>query len=364
MKKSVYSAAATVVASLVTASAVQAGGIDRSVSPYAILWEKGNYAELSFGRVMPKVSGVSAARYGAQASGDMLADFSQIGAGVKYALSDKLDLAVVFDQPIGAKIDYPSNALYPLKDSNAEIKSNALTALARYKLDNGFSVHGGIKAQRTEGKVSLRSGAYKMQTSTETDLGYILGVAYERPDIAMRVALTYQSEITHDFQSRELDSLNTKFSTEVPKSWTLDFQTGVAPKTLVFGSVRWREWSAFKIDPPVYKGITSLSGGQALVTYDHDVVTYTLGVGHKFTDNWAGAISVAHEKKHDTKVGNLGPVNGMTAITLGGTYTQDKIKITGGVTYAKLGDGTTKLLDSQFKDNHTVGVGFKIGYSF
>ena len=36
---------------------------------------------------------------------------------------------------------------------------------------------------------------------------------------------------------------------DTPQSVQLDFQTGVAPKTLVFGYVRWVDWSEFSISP-------------------------------------------------------------------------------------------------------------------
>ena len=85
------------------AGMAQAGGIERSHSPYAILWEKGNYAELSFGRVSPDVSGT----FMGAGSGDMSGNYNQIGLAVKYALNDSVDLAVVFDQPIGADVAYP-----------------------------------------------------------------------------------------------------------------------------------------------------------------------------------------------------------------------------------------------------------------
>ena len=39
-----------------------------------------------------------------------------------------------------------------------------------------------------------------------------------------------------------------------------------------------------------------------------------------------------------------------------------KAKITAGVKYVKVGDAQTSFAD--FKDNHAVGVGVKVGYTF
>lgn len=367
-----------------TAVGAHAGGIERAHSPYAILWEKGNYAELSFGRIMPDVSGsVSHPLAGTLQSGSMLSDYNQVSLGFKYALTPDLDLAVVIDQPIGADIAYPSGiqggsaAPYPIAGSNAKVESNAITALLRYRFDENWSIHGGLKAQRTKGRVeifnpNLPGGHYTMDSSTETDIGVLLGAAYEIPDIALRVALTWQSAIKHDFTAVEslpgIATRNTAFEVEVPQSVTLDFQSGVAQDTLVFGSVRWREWGAFDITPPFYSSFGSSdpqNPENSLVAYPRNVVTFNLGVGHRFTENFAASVSVGYEKSNDFRTSNLGPHNGMKSITLGASYTQDNWKISGGVTYAKLGDATTYApMNGNFQDNDLVAVGIKVGYSF
>ncbi len=117
-------------------------------------------------------------------------------------------------------------------------------------------------AVQTSGEVALFSG-YTMETSTETDFGYVVGGAWERPDIAARVSLTYHSEIEHDFEADE-NGASTDFSTTTPQSLTLEGQTGVAADTLLFGSVRWVNWSEFDISP-VNFGLAS--GGGSLVDY-------------------------------------------------------------------------------------------------
>ncbi|WP_112308985.1 OmpP1/FadL family transporter [Pseudogemmobacter bohemicus] len=370
-----------------TAVSAQAGGVERSHSPYSILWEKGNYVELSYGRIMPDVSGVSPPALGSLNSGSMLSDYNQTTLAFKYALTPDLDLALVIDQPIGADVAYPggpqggSTVAYPVSRSNAVVDSNAVTALLRYRINENWSVHGGLKAQRTSGQIeifnpNLPGGRYTMDSSTETDIGVLLGAAYEIPDIALRVALTWQSAIKHDFTATETlpgfpggpVSRDTAFEVEVPQSLTLDFQSGVAEDTLVFGSVRWREWGAFNITPPFYSSFGSSdpqNPTNSLVAYPRNVVTLNLGVGRKFTENFAASISVGYEKSNDFRTSNLGPHNGMKSITIGASYTQDNWKFSGGVTYAKLGDATTYApMNGQFKDNDSVAVGFKVGYSF
>lgn len=370
--------------SVLTAGGALAGGIERSHSPYAILWEKGNYAELSFGHLSPKASGTfTHPLAGALGSGDILPSYNQTSVAVKYAIRPDLDLALVIDQPMGAKINYPTGiqsgaAPYPIGGSNARIDSHALSALLRYRINENWSIHGGLKAQRTKGEVeifnpNLPGGQYGMKTSSETDLGFLLGTAYERPDIALRVALTYQSAITHDFRATETlpragVTRETGFKTKTPQSLTLDVQSGIAADTLVFGSLRWREWSAFNITPPFYSSFGSSdpqNANNSLVAYPRNVVTLNLGVGRKFTENFSGSISVGYEKANDFRTSNLGPHNGMKSLTIGGSYAKDNWKLSGGVTYAKLGEATTYLpIGGSFNDNKLLAVGLKLGFSF
>ena len=51
---------------------------------------------------------------------------------------------------------------------------------------------------------------------------------------------------------------------ETPQSVQLDFQTGVAPKTLVFGYVRWVDWTEFDVTPPLFGQTTAAVFGQSL----------------------------------------------------------------------------------------------------
>jgi long-chain fatty acid transport protein len=146
---------------------------------------------------------------------------------------------------------------------------------------------------------------------------------------------------------------------------SLDFQTAISKSTLIFGSARWSNWSAFDYTPVVYKTIT---GGKSLISYQRDNMDYSLGVGHKFNANWSGAVTVGYQPSHGLFTGNLGPTDGNESIGVAAVYTQGNMKITGGVKYVWVGsaqpsnNGTTAA--ANFTGNHAIGVGLKIGYSF
>jgi long-subunit fatty acid transport protein len=347
------------------ATTAQAGGVERSAQSVAILFEQGRYAELNFGRFSPDVSGTVGG--GAVNSGDMSPSYNNVSLGYKMDLNDRMSLAIIIDEPIGADVAYPGTlglGAYPLAGTTAELTSSAITGLLRYKLENNFSVHGGLRYQTVQGDVSipLVSG-YQLSTQTDGQLGYVVGMAWEKPEIAARVAVTYNSAITHNLASVESGPvpLTAGFETEVPQSVNVEFQTGVAEDTLLFGSIRWVDWSEFTIAPPGYELATL---GRALVDYPKDRVTYTLGIGRRFNESWSGAAIIGYEPSDGELTGNLGPTDGMSSFGLAATYTMDNIKITGGVRYVDIGDATTEVVNANFGNNHGIGFGIRVGYSF
>lgn len=336
------------------ATSAGAGGIERSAQSVAILFEQGNYAEFSFGYATPTVSGTFA---GVVPSGDMAPSYTAFSFGYKQALGDSLDIALIYDQPVGADVAYPTGTGYPFQGSTAELRAHAITGVLRYKLPSNVSIIGGLRAQSITGDVMIPLFAgYTLTTDTDYKLGYVVGVAWEKPEIAARVALTYNSSVTHNIDAVEFGVFNSAFDLTIPQSVNLEFQTGIAADTLLFGSIRWVDWSVFDITPPVF--------GAPLVDYTEDVITYNLGIGRRFNENWSGAVTLGYEDHKGIPVGNLGPTDGSRSVGVGVTYTQGKMKITGGVRYVDIGNATTSTIGARFADNSAWAAGLRVGYSF
>ena len=95
---------------LMTTTAASASGIDRNLTNYGLLFETGNYAELSYANVSPSVSGTygptaTALGGGATSTDVMSKDFETLSGSVKYDLTDKLALGLFSNQPFGANAD-------------------------------------------------------------------------------------------------------------------------------------------------------------------------------------------------------------------------------------------------------------------
>ncbi|MEL6706556.1 MAG: outer membrane protein transport protein [Bacteroidota bacterium] len=345
------------------AGAAAAGGIDRSGQGIGVIFEDtgatGSYAQISLGSVDPEANRAG----GGQT--DPLSQYNQGTIAVKKQLSDDLSLSFIIDQPFGvdvAYVDDPAGTppFLTFAGGLATIDSTAYTAILRYELDENFSVHGGIRGQEVSGNI-VSAGV--LSASSGLDYGYLIGAAYERPDIALRVALTYNSAITSEFTGLETDlgtfvTSATAFEVEFPASINLDFQSGIAADTLLFGSIRYVEWDGFNLTTPGVGEYVRLNG---------DTTTYSLGVGRRINEQLSLAASLGYEAEGEETTSPLAPTTGTTSITLSASYSVDEATtLSGGVTFAKLGDqtlaGTGGLVT--WDDNSAVGFGFRLGHKF
>lgn len=374
---------------LVGTTPLMAGGIERAPQSLGILFEQGNYAELSFGGADPTVQGNDNPPLGApfpqRSTGDVANGYGFAGLGYKHQISDALSAALIIEQPFGADVTYTPAAdggSFLLGSTRARVDSTTVTALLRYRMANNFSVHGGLRGSRADAEVTLAGAGYggvsgynaKMDQAWGT--GFVVGAAYEVPDIAGRISLTYNSKVQHKFDT--VESLNgvalgeSTTTVDTPESLTLEAQTGVAPGTLVFGSIRWVNWSEFTVSPRIFSRAPTVDdpvgfGVSAGLVSLEDTTTYTLGVGRQFNDTWAGSATLTYEPKGDDLVSPLAPTNGRVGLTLAAVYTMDNIKITTGVNYSRLGDASPQtggVERAAMKDSDLLGIGVRIGYKF
>jgi long-subunit fatty acid transport protein len=308
------------------------------------------------------VSGVSSASFPINAlasrpSGDIAPSYGIAALSMKSDLSDKLSVGLLLDQPYGAHVSYET-AGYPLNTANAKVNSTSITLMGRYKLTDAISAHAGLRTVSADGvydpaptrDINNNVVDYASTYSKDSDMGYLVGVAYEKPEIALRVALTYASETEF-----AMDGTAGDMNAKMPQSVNLDFQSGVAANTLVFGSVRWADWTSASLTDTVAGPIN---------TYSNDVLTYSIGVGRKFSDSFSGALTLGYEKGTDELASNLSPTDGYLSVGLGGTYSKDNMKVTAGVRYVDLGDATTDTIFSSFSGNSALALGLKVSFSF
>ncbi len=336
------------VAFAASATTAMAGGIDRTNLSISPLFEDGNYAELSFAHVSPDVPGTI---LGLPLSLSQSAtSFNMFGFAYKHQFNENLSFAIIADQPYGSQIEY---AEIP---GLAIVETQTFTGALRYEMGNGFSAHAGVRAEKLTGEI-LSSPGY-IDATGDYEIGGLIGVAYERPEIALRVALTYYSSIDH-----ELDGLHNGVATvatfSMPERINLDFQTGIAADTLLFGSISHAKWDGASLDS---------TGGVNWVTFSEDSTAYSLGIGRKLSDELSASISLGYEEASNTGTTLLAPTGTSKSVALGLSYrVTETVKISGGVRYTDFSDKTVTTMGTGpvlFTGGNAVSVGLKLGVSF
>ena len=274
--------------------------------------------------------------------------------------------------------------------TNVKITSQNFTGMVGVKLgeNKNIQVHGGPTIQKLEGDVHLRGIAYSGATgydasmSPDTAYGWMAGVAYSKPEIALKAALTYRSEIKHDTRMAEHLPLaaaaqggkiaideTSNITVETPRSVNLDFQTGLNPTTLLTAKLRWVPWSDFAITPKNYNALSKLKvpAGTPLVSYDKDSWSGEVGLGKKLNSKWALSGSVGYDTGAGNPVTSLGPVEGNWNVGLGAKYNlTPEWAISGGAKYLMFGDAKAKLptgdIVGDFKDNDGWVYGVRLSY--
>lgn len=356
------------IAWLATATAAAAGGIDQTGQPVTLLFEEGNRAEIALTGLRASISGSA----GGVGSGNVYNPSTAFVAGVKRDFGPRLSAALIVDQPYGVALEYPDGD-FAFAGTMAEPKSLALTALGRWRFGHGLAVHGGIRVERIGAEVGLAGSGYgplagyDWNGDDDWGVGWVAGASWERPELGMRVALTYGSEIRHSLPSEEtLFGAEVDTTTEVtmPQSVNLDLQTGINARTLLYGSVRWVDWNGWTVAPPAFDAVAG-----PLVRFESDAWTYRVGVGRQLSEVLSAAVEVAHETPIDTMLSPLSPYDGFTALSAGARYALPSgLTLAASLGYVWLGEAevATPLTPepARFEDNHAVTAQLRVGFSF
>lgn len=347
--------AAAIAAVVASSTALGVTGLDRLVFSPSFIFEEGNFAELTLAKANPSVSTTFAS------SENIGKDVKTARLAYKYQLSDKFGLGLMINsQPVGVDVDYQTIG----STLRGSLGAKSYIALGHYKATDKISAFGGIKYQTQEGNADLRALNPTVPGATsfkqDRDTGIILGAAYSIPKIALRASLTYESdlEFEHDTIVPALGDLNLGTTTSaVPETLTLEFQSGIAKNTLLFGSIRRAEWSDAQVN---FLGVTQLSN------FD-DTTDYKLGIGRKFSDSISGSITLNYEPSNGKASSPFSPQDGERGIAIGGKYTaKNGLQTSLGIQYRELGDTVTTATSGSlpFTDNDVVTVGLKFSKSF
>ena len=371
--------------SLLPATSIFAAGLDRSGQSISAFLQPGNYAEAGITVLDAEVKSDELK------VDDMAKSYYFPSAAIKVQATDKISLGLIYDQPYGAEAEYDATSPIfgnSVEGTSVDVKTENLTALIGYQPNENWNFYAGPVYQTVEAEIKLRGlayggnaklGTYNIKIEQEEAFGWLAGFAYSIPEIALKAAVTYRSEIEHNAKSKEstllpvpsLSALTSSVDATTPQSVNFDFQTGIAKDTLAFANVRWVHWSQFAVKPTLLGNISSIPAPhvrQNLIDYSDDQYSVTTGLSHKFNSKWAGTAAVGYDSGAGNPVTTLGPVEGNWNVGLGAQYSPaESYFIAAGVKYFWLGDATAQTggkPKADFTDNHAMGYGLKIGYRF
>lgn len=393
-----------------------AAALDQSGQSILPFLENGNYVEVNATAVDADISGKIRNHPGLANdpqnlnSGNMGNSFQYYSAALKLQLTDRISFGLLYDQPFGADIRYPMQSNNTFSDNeftqqgtSVNVDTESISMILGVSPFSNFQLYGGAVYQSVKGDVALRGNSYSeafngydAKFKQDHAVGWLAGLSYQMPDIALKAAVTYRSKIDHDMQVTETQfgqpleattPSKTKIST--PQSVNVDFQTGVYKDTLLYTNLRWVNWKDFHIRPTQFGAVTeyltgvisdgAYTGGFDLDSYQKDQWTVNVGLGHQFTEKWSASTEVSWDSGTGDPASTLNPTKGSWGIGLGAQFNPaPNYFIAAGVKYFWLGDvvaedgtyyipvaGIKPIAEqADFKDNSAIAYGLKIGYHF
>lgn len=326
----------------VCAGQIYAAGLERSPQQIDALFESGTYAEVGYTYISPDITGTDSS--GNKVS-DMAEDFQMLNYAVKTDINPKLRLAVIYDEPFGAKVKFEGDNNFiatdrPAGDANTrvDVKSKNITTLLGYNLNKNVMIYGGPVLQQLQADVHLRGLTYGANSGynnhfDDIAVGWVAGLSYAKPEMGILASLTYRSEVEHKTTINEDVPLADMVFTEdyshsnsgtitTPESVNLNLQTGLNATTAVYTKVRYVPWSDFAYYPPVLKAATTeaLGKGLPLVDYSEDQLAVEIGLGKQLSPNLAIAVSGLWDSGAGDPAPTLGPVKGYWGAGLAAKY--------------------------------------------
>jgi long-chain fatty acid transport protein len=326
------------VAGMLAASAAQAGGLERSGYNIDLLFDPSDYAAEATAtyvnpqRELKNVRDTDTANTsigggtfgggnlnGRPNSVDDTESYWAPRIGFKAALGDSVDCMADYSQPWGAHTNPGENWAGANNNIETKVESDNYAATCSYKWSVGpgfMRVIGGVFYQEVGGfkerlvqdftgfppPFSSLSGVGRLELE-DSGWGWRAGVAYEIPEYAMRASLVYNSAVDLDnltgfidLRQVGLEKYDVHGSASMPDSLELKVQSGIAPGWLAFGSVKWTDWSQLQVMEFVPNEPAFGRFGTSLDLLYRDGWTITGGIGHKFNDQWSGAVSLTWDR--------------------------------------------------------------------
>ena len=256
-------------------------------------------------------------------------------------------------EPMASTLQYPATVGGVPAGQKALLRSQALSLTGKYNLSNsGFGLVAGVRQltiKRSTLNINPAQGDWV--TTPDSGIGYVAGVSYEMPEIALKVLLSLAPGIDIVVPTTVVGS----GTVSQPSITTLEFETGIANNTLMFGSIHQGEHASAQVKLNGIGAISSFTDGEK----------YNIGVGRKFSEKLSGSFSYTTEEGSSaTGTSLLSPTNGTDTYSIGVNYVTESVDVAFGYAMSSFGDKavTTAYGTGNFTNNDATTTGLRVKF--
>ncbi|GAA6135722.1 OmpP1/FadL family transporter [Oceaniserpentilla sp. 4NH20-0058] len=435
----------TLSAAIIAATPAMAGGFDNSNRSFDIIYGDNNIITTQFGQTfLPMKANVNkmkrAQTSNAEAnskrvkSGDIVGNLTRPQVGFRYKLLNDISCAGQIEQPFATQISFaddqytyvktdvsgnpvdinghptydPSSMDTAVAPINSKYESESFTMACGYTMalpKGQVKIFAGPKIQSVKGSFNQdltpspsaigEADNLTVVLDGGTELGYVAGIAYEIPKIALRASFLYHSQVDYDAKGTitakipNVISFNTRGTakTFTPQTLELALVSGIAEDTLGFVKLRWSEYSKLTALHVIGDDAKTIDGNRATIAqanqfsgnrldplinpkldmFSNDTFDYSIGIGHRVSDQ----LSVVTTFTSSTKIGDSTRshlLDGSSyTLGFGGEYSLIKnLKLNGGLGFTLIDGYTVELPSGDFRAefSQTEAISFQLGLSY
>ena len=374
MKKIIYTGLAALLCSIPFVA--NAEGLERINIDPSFMFKEGSNAEIGFANIdpsLPAVKGTGSA-FTFQSGLDVGKSFSALTGSVKTEMGDNFDLGLFYtSQGNGVGLDYGTiTGLQGNVTIKADLEIPTLAAIGKYQINDAMSVFIGAKQASVKSGATLKLGSdtdnnvvpdvtSHWELAKKSGIGAVYGAAYEMPEIALRVVLTIEDDIDLKIPATAKGGIAATgtATASIGDAMSLNFQTGVAEDTLLFGNIRRSNWKDNQVKVPY-----AVVGLQQISSFS-DGDSYSLGIGRKINDDLSVSISGFYDGSSGGSISELAPTGATRTLSLGGRYAiADNADLSFGGSYSQRGDALTANYKASLTDSKVISLGAKVAFSF
>lgn len=364
------------IAGFILGSPAFSGGWEASRLDTSMMYNDDGYAEVATTSITYDVSATSGANVGAVKHG-MAKDQTRTSFGFKSQFGN-FDVGLSSYNSGAIQLDGQATAAGVSLVPSADVTARSLALMGRYRINENMSAFAGLNRYTVAtSTVTTIAAAYEVSGN---EIAPVIGAAYENKEIALRVEAIIQAETDMALTAKSAAvaagglaaaaAVPGSSTLVIPQTITLNFQSGIAEDTLLFGSIHQADWDNAQINIPANAATGAIQIGSSFTSK----TAYSVGLGRKISDDVSLIASYsAEDGGGSTSTDAFTLTDGYQTLGVAARYTRDNMTFTAGYGYTKVGDVDVTLdltalgmpiLTADYNDNDISAIGVKIGFSF